>query len=258
MAVTSTAPSLALVALAARAEPADHGLRMAKMKWTKPSADTLAYFERIAPGPPIEARRMFGMPARFLNGHMLVAVFGNTFMLHLSAEDREACLAAGAKPFAPMGREAKEYVDVAPGLFDDRTLKEWIVRGMRYLGSLPPKLKRKRANPAKATRSSAPPRSRAAPPTTTRTSTRGMKAKAALKAARPGTASGRNGAHAGARDGRPSTAKTGSTTKRAAAGTKRGATAKRAAAGTKRGAAAKRASAPERTPRRRKTSRRGG
>jgi hypothetical protein len=118
---------------------------MAKMKWTKPSADTIAYFERIAPGPPIEARRMFGMPARFLNGHMLVGVFGNTFMLHLSDIDREACIRAGAKPFAPMGREAKEYVDVAPGTFDDRTLKEWIVRGMRYLGSLPPKLKRKRA-----------------------------------------------------------------------------------------------------------------
>ena len=51
--------------------------RMAKMKWTKPSAETIAYFERIAPGPPIEARRMFGMPARFLNGHMLVGVFGD-------------------------------------------------------------------------------------------------------------------------------------------------------------------------------------
>ncbi len=114
---------------------------MAKMKWTKPSAETVAYFERIAPGPPIQVRRMFGMPARFLNGHMLVAVFGNTFMLHLSAPDREACIRAGAKRFAPMGREAREYVDIPPGTFDDRTLKEWIVRGMRYLGSLPPKLK---------------------------------------------------------------------------------------------------------------------
>ncbi|HTQ06228.1 MAG TPA: TfoX/Sxy family protein, partial [Polyangiaceae bacterium] len=113
------------------------------MKWTKPSAETIAYFERIAPGPPIEARRMFGMPARFLNGHMLVGVFGDTFMLHLSAADRDECIRAGAKPFAPMGREAKAYVDVKPGLFEDRALKEWIVRGMRYLGSLPPKLKAK-------------------------------------------------------------------------------------------------------------------
>jgi TfoX/Sxy family transcriptional regulator of competence genes len=133
---------------------------MAKMKWTKPSAETIAYFERIAPGPPIEARRMFGMPARFLNGHMLVAVFGDTFMLHLSEVDRDACIRAGAKPFAPLGREAKEYVDIAPGTFDDRTLKQWIVRGMRYLGSLPPKLKKQRAKAAmerRPQRGSAPP-----------------------------------------------------------------------------------------------------
>ncbi len=136
---------------------------MAKMKWTKPSAETIAYFERIAPGPPIEARRMFGMPARFLNGHMLVGVFGDTFMLHLSEVDREACIRAGAKPFAPLGREAKAYVDIAPGTFDDRTLKEWIVRGMRYLGSLPPKLKKQRAQAAMERRPQrgSPPPSRA-------------------------------------------------------------------------------------------------
>lgn len=113
---------------------------MATMKWTKPTADTIAYFERIAPGPPMETRSMFGMPCRFLNGHMLVGVFQDTLMLHLKPEDRVACIEAGAKPFAPMGREAKEYVDVAPGTFDDREMKEWIVRGMRYLGGLPPKL----------------------------------------------------------------------------------------------------------------------
>src|SRR4051794_22481442 len=113
---------------------------MAKLNWTKPNAETIAYFGRIAPGPPIQARRMFGMPSRFLNGHMLVSVFGDAFMLHLSETDREECIAAGARPFAPMGRMAKEYVEIAPGQFPDQTLKEWIARGMRYLGSLPPKL----------------------------------------------------------------------------------------------------------------------
>src|SRR6188768_2588798 len=113
---------------------------MAKMNWTKPSAETVAYFERIAPGPPIEARRMFGMPSRFLNGHMLASVFGDSIMLHLSESDREACIAEGARPFAPHGRSAKEYVEIVIGHFEDQTLKEWIARGMRYLGSLPPKL----------------------------------------------------------------------------------------------------------------------
>jgi hypothetical protein len=119
---------------------------MAKMRLPKPSPETIAYFERIAPGPPIEARKLFGMPTRFLNGHMLVGLFGDTFMLHLSQSDREECIRAGAKPFAPMGRESKGYVDVKPGTFDDRTLKEWIVRGMRYLATLPPKLKPRAAD----------------------------------------------------------------------------------------------------------------
>lgn len=110
------------------------------MKWTKPTASTIEYFERIAPGPPIQARRMFGMPSRFLNGHMLASVFGNSIMLHLSESDRAECIATGARAFAPHGRSAAEYVEIDIGHFEDQTLKEWFARGMRYLGSLPPKL----------------------------------------------------------------------------------------------------------------------
>jgi len=112
-------------------------------KWTKPAAATIDYFERIAPGPPIEARRMFGMPSRFLNGHMLVSVFGDSLMLHLSESDRQECIDAGAQPFAPHGRSAAEYVEIQIGHFEDQTLKEWIARGMRYLGTLPPRLPKK-------------------------------------------------------------------------------------------------------------------
>jgi TfoX/Sxy family transcriptional regulator of competence genes len=114
---------------------------MASMKWVKPSAETIKHFERIAPGAPLQTRSMFGMPCRFLNGHMLVGVFQNSIMLRLSEKDRALCIAAGAKPFRPMGREMKGYVELAPGTFDDRTLKQWIAQGMRFLGSLPPKLK---------------------------------------------------------------------------------------------------------------------
>jgi TfoX/Sxy family transcriptional regulator of competence genes len=115
---------------------------MASMKWVKPTAATLGYFERIAPGAPLETRPMFGMPSRFLNGHMLVGVFQNSLVLHLGKADRALCIAAGAKPFAPMGREMKEYVEIVPGTFQDLELKEWIVRGMRFLAGLKPKGKR--------------------------------------------------------------------------------------------------------------------
>lgn len=124
---------------------------MAGMKWIKPSQATLDYFERLAPGAPLETRRMFGLPCRFLNGYVLVGIFGNELMLHLSKEDRAACIKAGAKPFKPMGREMRSYVAIQPGTFADHDLKWWIVRGMRYLARQEPRLTEPRASrPPKA------------------------------------------------------------------------------------------------------------
>jgi TfoX/Sxy family transcriptional regulator of competence genes len=130
---------------------------MASIKWVKPSPSTLEYFERLAPGPPLETRRMFGLPSRFLNGYMLVGVFGNALMLHLSPTDRAECMAAGATPFKPMGREMKAYVAIAPGTFEDHDLKWWIVRGMRHIATLPPRIA-----------GAPPPRKAKAPPAQTR------------------------------------------------------------------------------------------
>jgi TfoX/Sxy family transcriptional regulator of competence genes len=113
---------------------------MASMKLRKPSQATLDYFERLAPGAPLAMRKMFGMPCRFLNGYMLVGVFEDTLMLHLSAADRAACIAQGAKPFQPMGRDMKAYVSIRPGTFEDHDLKWWIVRGMRHIATLPPRV----------------------------------------------------------------------------------------------------------------------
>jgi hypothetical protein len=113
---------------------------MASIKWVKPSLSTLEYFERLAPGPPLETRKMFGLPSRFLNGYMLVGVFGNALMLHLSPSDRLECIKAGATPFKPMGRDMKAYVTITPGTFEDHDLKWWIVRGMRHIATLPPRI----------------------------------------------------------------------------------------------------------------------
>lgn len=125
---------------------------MAAAKWIRPSPETVAHFERIAPGPPLQIRRMFGMPCRFLNGHMLVGLYQNSIMLHLNADDRAACIEAGARPLVASGREMKEYVEIVPGTFDDHTLKLWIVQGMRYLGSLPPNLPLETTKPASGPR----------------------------------------------------------------------------------------------------------
>jgi hypothetical protein len=79
-------------------------------------------------------------------------VYQNSIMLHLSAEDRAACIEAGARPLTTSGREMKEYVEILPGTFDDHTLKLWIVQGMRYLGSLPPNLSLEMTKPASGRR----------------------------------------------------------------------------------------------------------
>jgi hypothetical protein len=130
---------------------------MASMKWVRPSQATIDYFERLAPGAPLETRPMFGMPSRFLHGYMLVGLFANTLILHLSDLDRATCIAAGAKPFKPMGREMKAYVAIKPGTFTDHDLKWWIVRGMRHLATLPPRPTETRAA---ARKSKAPPSAR--------------------------------------------------------------------------------------------------
>lgn len=124
---------------------------MASTKWVTPSQATIDYFERLAPGAPLETRKMFGLPSRFLHGYMLVGVFGNTLVLHLSRVDRAACIKAGAEPFKPMGRDMKAYVAIKPGTFEDHDLKWWIVRGMRHLATLPP-----RVTEAKARKSMTP------------------------------------------------------------------------------------------------------
>jgi TfoX/Sxy family transcriptional regulator of competence genes len=170
---------------------------MASVKWIKPSQATLDYFEHIAPGAPLETRKMFGMPCRFLNGYVLVGVFQNTLMLHLSEEDRAACIAAGAEPFIPMGREMKSYVAITPGVFEDHDLKWWIVRGMRYLGSLEPRIEAPRsvrgakAKPkakAKAKAKAPKPKARSskkvAPKPATKKAARKAKAKPAKKRAK--------------------------------------------------------------------------
>lgn len=125
---------------------------MAAAKWIRPSPETVEHFERIAPGSPLQIRKMFGMPCRFLNGHMLVGLYQNSIMLHLSQADRAACIEAGARRLVASGREMKEYVEILPGTFDDHTLKLWIVQGMRYLGSLPPNLPLESSKPASGRR----------------------------------------------------------------------------------------------------------
>jgi len=116
--------------------------------FTKPSAETLAAFERATDGlPDIERRRMFGYPSVFLNGNMLASIFQDRVMVRLSESDRsEAIARVGAKPFEPTpGRGMKEYVDFPAAVTQDsRALRGWIERGSAYVRTLPKKAPKKK------------------------------------------------------------------------------------------------------------------
>ena len=80
-------------------------------KWTKAPEALVALFAGAIEGlPDVEARKMFGHPAAFVNGNMFSCLFQSSMILRLSEPDRRQ---SGAKPFEPMpGRPMREYVEV--------------------------------------------------------------------------------------------------------------------------------------------------
>jgi TfoX N-terminal domain len=95
---------------------------------------------------------MFGYPAAFLNGHMLMGLHQEDLILRLPEETRRELLAIkGARVFEPMpGRPMKEYVVTPPRLIADRAaLRPWIEKSLAFVESLGPKAAKKKSAPAK-------------------------------------------------------------------------------------------------------------
>ena len=119
----------------------------------KPSQQTTDAFE-IALPPTAERRKMFGMPAAFVNGNMMAGVFEDSIMVRLPEKDRAKLVTAGGAPFAPMDRPMKEYVTVPAAFHTDAAkLRLWLRKALAYADSLPPKAPkaRKKAAPIKKT-----------------------------------------------------------------------------------------------------------
>lgn len=116
---------------------------MEKKTWRKSSPELTALFESVAPDQPgVEARKMFGWPARFVNGNMFTGLHEETLIMRLSEEDRAAFLKSkGASIFEPMpGRKMQEYV-VAPDtmLKEPDELRKWLQKSLTYASALPAK-----------------------------------------------------------------------------------------------------------------------
>ncbi|MCB9549223.1 MAG: TfoX/Sxy family protein [Myxococcales bacterium] len=110
----------------------------------KPTPAALAAFDAAFPDDGrAERRKMFGMPAGFVNGNMFCGVFHDGVVLRLPAE-RIAALGAeeGVGAFEPMeGRPWKDYIHAsAPRWGGTATLAGWAQEALAHTAAtLPPK-----------------------------------------------------------------------------------------------------------------------
>jgi TfoX/Sxy family transcriptional regulator of competence genes len=133
---------------------------MEKKNWRKSSPELIALFESVAPDQPgVVAKKMFGWPARFVNGNMFTGLHEESMIMRLSEEDRNAFLKAkGASIFEPMpGRKMQEYV-VAPDsmLKHPDELRTWLQRSLAYASVLPAKTAKAKTAKAKTAKPTKP------------------------------------------------------------------------------------------------------
>jgi TfoX/Sxy family transcriptional regulator of competence genes len=97
----------------------------------------------LTSGVLVEEKKMFGGLAFLVGGNMSVAASGQGgLMVRVDPSATEELLAEpGAEEFEMGGRGSmKGWVRVSPDvLADDKTLAEWVTRGVTYARSLPPK-----------------------------------------------------------------------------------------------------------------------
>jgi len=101
-----------------------------------------SFLELIPPHKDVVARKLFGQPAAFVNGHMFFGVFGGDLFVRLPPHDRaEAKKTPGFRPFEPMpGRAMSEYMVLPPSIRRSRVQsRRWVDRALTYAWGLPPK-----------------------------------------------------------------------------------------------------------------------
>jgi TfoX/Sxy family transcriptional regulator of competence genes len=130
------------------------------MKMPKAGAEAIARFEALVPDHPAVGRRpMFGQPAAFLNGNLLMGVFGDELFVRLSEEGyAEAVRRVSARPFEPMpGRAMRGYAVLPEGLLaDPPAARRWVAKALAYVGQLPTKAGQTRRSAPRVAASAAP------------------------------------------------------------------------------------------------------
>ena len=95
----------------------------------------------LGPLPGVTEKKMFGGLAFMLNGNMCVGVTGDDLMVRVGPEEHENLLTLPhARPMDFTGRSMKGFVFVGlQGTKGERSLKEWVGRGVGFAQTLPKK-----------------------------------------------------------------------------------------------------------------------
>jgi TfoX N-terminal domain len=95
----------------------------------------------IGEQPGLAEKQMFGGLAFLLHGNMACGVRGDDLIVRVAADAADAALGEpGARPFDLTGRPMTGWLLVdADGHAEDDDLRGWVVRGLAYANSLPPK-----------------------------------------------------------------------------------------------------------------------
>jgi TfoX-like protein len=112
------------------------------VEWQKSPQELVDLFASVMPGPPAVRRKMFGYPAGFVNGNMLMGLFQESMILRLPTGLREEFLKIrNSKLFEPMaGRPMREYLAVPQSVMrDTKELNARVARAFAYGTSLKPK-----------------------------------------------------------------------------------------------------------------------
>jgi hypothetical protein len=104
--------------------------------------DLAARIRKLLNGRPYAEKKIFGGLAFLIGGNMSVAASGQGGLLvRVDPADNEALLHEPGAAAMEMGGRGpmKGWLQVAPAVLDDATLRAWVDRGVRYAGTLPPK-----------------------------------------------------------------------------------------------------------------------
>jgi hypothetical protein len=85
-------------------------------------------------------RAMFGGLAFMVNTHMACGVLGDGLLVRVGPDAHERAIGDGARPMDTFGRPMRGMVLVpAERVADDGDLADWVLRGVAFAASLPPK-----------------------------------------------------------------------------------------------------------------------